>query len=317
MVHQSFNTSSSVKYSHKLFRYFIVVGLIVFATLVVIDSCVKAFLGNKSTSDNSQIAEQQVSHEPTPESSQQSNSVPAVNFQPAVDVFLSSSGGTKSLLIFDVERDELVTSLNSQETYNTASLYKLFVVYEGYKKIESGLWNASDPLGTTGYSVLECLDLAIRESHSPCAEALWGKIGRAELEKIIESNYHVLNTDISRLLSTPEDILAVMKLFYYHPDIVSNELVAKLKDSFLNQPVTSYDWRQGLPSGFSRANVFNKVGWDYNEENKTWNVYHDAAIIEFPEDNRHFIVVVMTRNVPFSKITELGTGIEKQYYESR
>ena len=317
MVHQSFNTSSSVKYSHKLFRYFIVVGLLVFATLAVIDSCVKAFLGDKSTSDNSQIVEQQVSHEPTPESSQQSNSVPAVNFQPAVDVFLSSSGGTKSLLIFDVERDELVTSLNSQETYNTASLYKLFVVYEGYKKIESGSWNASDPLGTTGYSVLECLDLAIRESHSPCAEALWDKIGRAELEKTIESNYHAPNTDISHLLSTPEDILAVMKLFYYHPDIVSSELVTKLKDSFLNQPATSYDWRQGLPSGFSKANVFNKVGWEYNEENKTWNVYHDAAIIEFPEDNRHFIVVVMTRNVPFSKITELGTGIEKQYYESR
>ena len=86
-------------------------------------------------------------------------------------------------------------------------------------------------------------------------------------------------------------------------------------DSFLNQPKTEYDWRQGLPSGFSRAKVYNKVGWDYNPSGRYWNIYHDAAIIEVPEKNRHFIVVVMTSQVTFQKIAELGSNIEKAFYQ--
>ena len=82
------------------------------------------------------------------------------------------------------------------------------------------------------------------------------------------------------------------------------------------QPITTYNWRQGLPSGFSKANVYNKVGWDYNPDGGYWNIYHDAAIVEFPETNRHFIVVVMSNKVPFSKITNLGKQIEGYYYSS-
>ena len=87
-----------------------------------------------------------------------------------------------------------------------------------------------------------------------------------------------------------------------------------MKDSFLNQPVTEYDWRQGLPSGFSDAvNVYNKVGWAYNDEGEVWDIYNDAAIIEFPEKDRHFIVVVMTNKVPYQQIRKLGTMIEEEF----
>jgi hypothetical protein len=88
-----------------------------------------------------------------------------------------------------------------------------------------------------------------------------------------------------------------------------------MMDSFLNQPITTYNWRQGLPSGFSRARVYNKVGWDYNPNGGYWNIYHDAAIVEFPEENRHFIVVVMTNRVPFQKIKEFGMLLENAFYD--
>ena len=96
-----------------------------------------------------------------------------------------------------------------------------------------------------------------------------------------------------------------------------------MMDSFLNQPVTAYNWRQGLPSGFSDAvKVYNKVGWQYmiDEEDEEgnvvkghWEVYDDAAIIEFTENERHFIVVVMTSNVDFRQIRRFGTMIEEHY----
>ena len=237
-----------------------------------------------------------------------------VDFQSIIDDWVKGTGGNKSVIVYDIERDEMVGEYNPDESYNTASLYKLFVVLEGYHRVQAGEWQADEMAGATGKTILQCLDLAIRESYSPCAETLWSKIGRAELDDIIVNNYHIVNSDISSLISNPRDILSIMKQFYTHESITDATLLAQMKDSFLNQPTTTYNWRQGLPSGFTRANVYNKVGWDFNPNGNYWNIYHDAAIVEFPESNRHFIVVVMSNRLPFQQIRQLGTNIEKHFY---
>ena len=88
-----------------------------------------------------------------------------------------------------------------------------------------------------------------------------------------------------------------------------------MKDSFLNQPKTTYDWRRGLPKGFSdKVDVYNKVGWEYDADNKYWKIYDDAAIVVFKNENRHFIVVEMTSRVALERIVELGTVIEGAFY---
>lgn len=236
-----------------------------------------------------------------------------IDFQPVVDEWAKSAGGTHSVLVYDLDRDEMVGEYDAERDYNTASLYKLFVVYEGYRRVQSGEWKADAPAGATGYTIAQCLDKAIRESHSPCAETLWAKIGHDELDEIIERDFEIHDSKISSLVSTPNDILKMMRIFYEHSDITDESLLAQMKDSFLNQPATEYNWRQGLPSGFAEANVYNKVGWDYNPEGRYWNIYHDAAIIEFPEQNRHYIIVVMTNRVPFEKIRALGAAIETEF----
>lgn len=237
-----------------------------------------------------------------------------IDFQPVIDEWVSATSGNKSVLIYDLERDEVVGEYGRNDSYNTASLYKLFVVYEGYRRVDKGEWDANAIAGTTGKTILECLDLSIRESYSPCAETLWKMIGQDNLDTIIKDDFGINNSDISHLISNPEDISKMMQLFYSHSDIKDESLISRMKDSFLNQPSTTYNWRQGLPSGFTKANVFNKVGWDYNPDKRYWNIYHDAAIVEFPESNRHFVVVVMTNYVPFAKIKQLGTMIENKFY---
>ena len=87
-------------------------------------------------------------------------------------------------------------------------------------------------------------------------------------------------------------------------------------DSFLNQPKTDYDWRQGLPSGVSEAaKVYNKVGWNYDPSQRAWTIYDDAAIVEFTEAGRDYIVVVMTNYVDYSQIKRLGSEIEAKFME--
>ena len=239
--------------------------------------------------------------------------VQSVDFQAVVEDWVSSVGGSKSIMIYDLDKNELVGEYNSEEDYNTASLYKLFVVYEGYRRVESGVWPKDEYLAATGQTILECLDLAIRESDSTCAEALWGMIGHEELDRIIRDDYKITSSDISSLISNPRDILKMMQLFYQHADVTDPTLIERMQDSFLNQPVTTYDWRQGLPSGFSVAKVYNKVGWDYDLDGNHWNLYHDAAIVEFPEADRHFAVVAMTNFISPHQIKRLGTMIEESF----
>lgn len=249
----------------------------------------------------------------TPDNKTSKSSPTKIDFQPVVDDWANSTSGDKSIAIFDLDRNELLASYNIDKQFDTASLYKLFVVYEGYRRVQSGEWSGDDPAGQMNKTILQCLDLAIRESNSTCAEAIWGMIGRKELDKIVHDEFKITHTDISALTSNANDITSIMKMFYQHKQITDDKLVEQLKDSFLNQPATEYDWRQGLPSGFEKANVYNKVGWDYNPDEKRWNLYHDASIIEFLDDNRHFIVVVMTSHIAPNKIAELGRSIEAKY----
>lgn len=237
-----------------------------------------------------------------------------IDFQPIVDEWVSSTGGNKGIYIYDLDLGEEVGSYNSNIEFQTASIYKLFVVYEGYKRLDSGEWEPDDMAGATGHTISKCLDLAIRESNSECAETIWEKIGIEKMQYIIDNNFHLKNTELEDLVSTPYDVAEMMKIVYHHEDINSAEYLAQLKDSFLNQPARIYDWRQGLPSGFETAKVYNKVGWDYDDRMGRWNIYNDAAIVEFPEQNRHYVVVVMTNNVQHQQIRKLGQMLEEKFF---
>ncbi|MBQ3320998.1 serine hydrolase [Candidatus Saccharibacteria bacterium] len=297
-----------------------VVLSLLFAVLTITLSIILGVMIAPSTTERTEESDSPISTENTEEGASENSAKTEVkyeriDFQPVIDSWVKSTGGRKSVLIYDLDRDETVGSYHPEDDYGTASIYKLFVVYEGYRRIQNGEWKSDEKAGTTGKTILECLDLAIRESNSVCAETIWKKVGQTKLDKILENDFDIKDSTISKLSSNPKDVMKMMKIYYYHSDITDEALVEKMKDSFLNQPATEYDWRQGLPSGFSKAKVYNKVGWDYNSEDKFWNIYHDSAIVEFPEENRHFIVVVMTNKVSFRDIKKLGTEIENHYYK--
>ncbi len=223
-----------------------------------------------------------------------------VDLQPTVNAWLAGFSGDAGVLIYDLDNDSVVAEHQPNKKFSTASLYKLFVVYEGYKRVMSGEWSL-DSYG-------KCLDLAIRESNSACAEKMWAQIGRAELDKIVRDDFGILDTKVSALTSTPADIAEMMKL-YYRGDGFSEEIREKIFDSLLNQPVTKYDWRRGLPAGFTsgKAKVYDKVGWE--AANGYWRLYHDAAIVEIEE--RNYIVVVMTTNAKSHReIAKFGAMLE-------
>ena len=239
-----------------------------------------------------------------------------IDFQPVIDSWVNSVGGNKGIVIYDLTLGDVVGEYNANQKFATASLYKLFVVYEGYRRLDNETWSKDDLVGATNRPVIDCLDLAIRVSHSPCAETLWGMIGRDELNAIVQTDFNLPDMWVTSLSATPYEIADMMSNFYYHTEIDDEELVSRMQDSFLNQPKTDYDWRQGLPSGFSEAaKVYNKVGWNYDPSQRAWTIYDDAAIVEFTEAERDYVVVVMTNYVDYSQIKRLGSEIEAKFME--
>ena len=238
-----------------------------------------------------------------------------IDFQPAIEDWAKKAGGKAGVYIYDLDNDKVAANYNGNVRFATASLYKLFVVYEGYRRLETGEWSGNTRVGSTGKTISQCLDLAIRESHSPCAESLHSMIGYETMANIIKNDFGLNNTSARNLYSTPEEIAKMMKIFYEHSDIKNADNIAQMKDSFLNQPKTTYDWRRGLPKGFSdKVDVYNKVGWEYVNETKSWKIYDDAAIVVFKNEDRHFIVVEMTSGVSLSNINRLATIIEETFY---
>lgn len=240
-----------------------------------------------------------------------------IDLNPVIRTWYDTRGGaTAGIEIYDLDNEKIVGTLNEHDAFGTASEYKLFVVYDGYRRVERGEWGENDA-SYGGKTVGECLDLTIRESNSGCAENLWERIGRDNLENIIRTDYGLAGSSATNLTSTASDMVEMMKIYYEHKEL-SDGTWKKIQDSMLNQPPSmglcgdeKCDWRQGLPSGFiENTKVYDKVGWNYN--GAFWDVYDDVAILEFPDYDRHFAIAVMTSGFASpDKLAELGGMLEE------
>ncbi len=245
-----------------------------------------------------------------------------IDLQPTVNSWVATTNRQVGLVIYDLDHDRVAADYQPNRIFDIASVYKLFYVYDGYRQIASGVENLDDYFTTStdyragSYTIGECLDLAIRESYNGCADPLRDDNKRSlRVQRIIDELGLKQTTNLG-LESTANDLTKLLKLYYYHEDLPET-LWYRIADSMLSQPPTlvaadtEYDWRQGLPSGFSsRAKVYNKVGWSWNGD--SWTTYADAAIVEFPDLDRHYTVVVLTNNFPsYTPITKLGALIEK------
>ncbi|MEX1995373.1 MAG: serine hydrolase [Candidatus Saccharimonadales bacterium] len=212
----------------------------------------------------------------------------------AVDGWVSVHSGTYGVTLMDKQGRTLATA-GAEESFFAASIYKLYVAYIGYQKVDDKTYSLDEPyLG--GYSRGKCLDTMIRESHSPCAEKMWAELGREQLTKQLKT-YGLKNTDMNNLSTTSYDA-AVILARIERGEGLSNVSRKAYLDSLAGQI-----YRSALPVGFTNAKVYNKVGFNGYVE------YHDTAIVRLG-DGRSLIVSVLTRNVGTKNIAGLARAIQ-------
>ncbi len=273
-------------------------GVVLFMAILIIAIMAWLLLAkNKahspSTPTNQSTTQQSTSN--TDDLSSQEKTIP--NIQSAIDEFIKNNPGTYAIKITDID-GRLLAEVNGDQQFFTASIYKLFVAYVGYQKIDDGTYDLDDPY-ISGYTRGECLDAMIRASYSPCAEKMWNELGKETLTKQMKT-YGLTNTSLTGLYTSANDSAIMLQRIAKGEGLSENSKKSYL-DSMKSQDAK---FRRGLPSGFTKSTAYNKVGWN---EDKEW---HDTAIIELPNGQK-VVVATLTTGVGYKTIAQLGVNIEQ------
>lgn len=226
---------------------------------------------------------------------EQKSSLPLIDLQPTVDEWAAKQSGTASVVIYDLANKKNIASLNPGEQYFAASIYKLYVAYEGYRKVDNGEFKP-DEIYLNGWSRGKCLDQMIRTSHSPCAEKMWVELGKESTTEVLTS-YGLKNTSMTGLYTSAQDAALVLARIENAVGISAASRIAFL-DSMLNQI-----YRDGLPKGFAGSKFYDKVGFRETVE------YHDVGILELA-GGRKYVVSVLTKNTGTRQISALADAIQ-------
>lgn len=211
----------------------------------------------------------------------------------AVSGWVSTHPGTYSVVLAD-QQGTVLASANPDRQFFTASIYKLYVAYVGYQKIDDGTYNAQQPY-MGGWTRGKCLDEMIRSSHSPCAEKMWVELGKENLNNKLKE-FGLKNTSMTGLNTSAADT-AIILARIQRGEGLSEKSRVQLLDSMLGQI-----YRDALPKGLAPLKVYDKVGFRELVE------YHDIGIVQLA-DGRHLIVSVLTENVGTRNIIGLSQAI--------
>jgi len=236
---------------------------------------------------------------------------------------LQGEKGTYSIIYKNLKNDDMYTH-NPTQVYDSASLYKLFVMAKTYEDIESGKLNHDVVLNDTVERLNDRFDIASEEaeltegsfrmtvdtaleqmitiSHNYAALLLTSKLKSSEVKTFISRNGFIHTDFDAPPQTTAEDIV----LFYeklYKKELVnvvaSDEMLALLRRQELNDRIPKY-----LPKTTQVAHKTGELG----------GVKHDAGIV-FTEEGDYILVMMSDTNAP-QHAAEVEAKISEKIYKA-
>jgi len=196
------------------------------------------------------------------------------------------------IVVTDMANGATATT-NDRQQMVAASLYKLFVGYGIYKKIDAGTLHANSPTKGNPLNVSQCLYIMITISDNDCGYALGAMVGWQSLDDTLKqigltqtkvSNYVSANSGVvngDKLTSAADVALFVQKL--YKGELLSVSSTKTYLDILKADKLNTW-----LPSGLPSGTVIaHKTGALYN-------LVHDAGIIYSSKGD--YLLVVMSRD---------------------
>lgn len=216
----------------------------------------------------------------------------SAELQAVLDAFSAQYPGQFGIVVTDL-KNGATASINAGEQMVAASLYKLYVAYGIFKKIDAGQLTLNSPTKGSSLTVGKCLEIMIVVSDNDCGYALGVMVGWAALDtdlarlgltKTKVNNYiNAASGEVNgdKLTSAADTALFTEAL--YKGKLLSADSTKKLTDIMKATQLNTW-----LPSGLPKGAVIgHKTGALYN-------LVHDAGIVYAP--NGDYLIVVMSRN---------------------
>ncbi len=191
-----------------------------------------------------------------------------------------SAGGHFNIVVKDLKTG-LTASINPDQSFASASLYKLFVAHKIYRQIDTGQLTYGAGAGSgTGRNIQGCLDIMITVSDNGCGNALGNILGWGKQNTGLKAD-GFNGTNLATLQQTNARDVAILFERLYQGTLNSpnsNEaFMTLLKRQRVNNRLPI-----GLPAG---TQIAHKTG-------DLYDVIHDAGIVYGPKTD--YLVVVMS-----------------------
>ena len=242
------------------------------------------------------------------------------NLQPTLDRWLSTQVSKKnsSILIYDLNNQEIIARNNDFSQNNSLGLENLFLAYQIYTKIDQNAIK-KDKLLTVGaeqISVDNCLSKILQENYSGCAAALISEIGENNLKQFLKDQSYT-NTIFTSHLTNTADLLSLSKRLNTHPDF-SEQLWQEFKTKLTPQDNS----KNPLLTGFSKLTVYGLFGSQTNDvtnANLSYPLFNNLYFLETkqedPKDRQTFVLIFLASDIDAASLIELAKNLEAAILE--
>lgn len=245
--------------------------------------------------------------------------IPKSQLVKAIEKRLKDEQGTYALVIKNLKTNETF-SLNENQQFTSASLYKLWVMATAYDKINQGVMSENDDVTLSreaiesiqgfyqddvtegvSLSVADAIEKMITVSDNDAAITLYEHMGHEEVEKFLQNNGFTASSFLSPPITTAHDIAQYYEKLY-KGQIVNREYSQKMLDVLfrqrLNDRIPKY-----LPAN---TRVAHKTG-----ELDTFK--HDAGVVEL--EGSDYLIVVLTDTPNPENAAEVTANISKDVFD--
>lgn len=232
-----------------------------------------------------------------PQVNRQQNKSPA-DVQSVIDSWGARQTGEYSIVVYDLDNKKTIGSHRPDEVYFAASIYKLYVAYEGLRAVQQGELDPYQPY-VGDYDLATCLHEMIHSSDSPCAEKLWEELGKEQLDEKLKT-YGLKNTSMVNITTTAQDAATLLIRLHEHKDLApaqTRKMIASMESQI---------YRNALVKGFSEVEFYDKVGFRGLVE------YHDVGILELP-DGRSYVVSLFTKDIGTRAMADLAEYLYRAF----
>lgn len=213
--------------------------------------------------------------------------------QSLVSYWAQTHGGKYGITLKDVS-GSIVASHNGNVQFTSASIYKMYLAYVVYGKVESGSMSLSEAT-SIGSNVGTCIDAMIVRSDNTCAVALGNSVGWQSNNALLHAKGYGSTSLVSGNHLTTSNNTTDLLMNLYKGSFNNAEHRAALL-SMMNRQI----YRSGIPAGSKGSSVANKVGF-------LDGLNHDAAIIYHPKGT--YVLTVLSSGSSFAQISDLAKQI--------